>query len=106
MNDQKMSAVVKQIEITRKQVFSWAKRTEAQELQKTKVKSVKETMDFNRTEKSKPIQNKSNEQKQHKTPTIKQQKSRYRGSFHPSRQCLVYGKTYSNCGKETHFRIV
>ena len=86
-------------------MLSWAKRVEAQRAQSPIINSLTEAKEFDKL-KVLTITHKDSPRRHTQTKTPTKQTCRYCGHSHLQRQCLAYGKTYTECCKIGHFRVV
>ena len=85
-------------------VLAWAKRVEAQWSQAAILNNITESHKF---DKIKMAQKLKSSWDRETTPQMShRQPCRYCGGSHMPRQCPVYGKTCTRCGKMGHFRKV
>ena len=92
------------VQVTSEGMLTWTKRIEAQRDQAAVLNNITELHQF---DKIKVAQKPRGGNVRH-TPsmTVQQCPCRYCGGTHVSKQCPVYGKTCTRCGKMGHFQKV
>ena len=88
--------------VTSEDVLAWVKRVEVQRAQSVVMNSLTEAKEFDKIKIAKNT-HKDNLRSNTQTRMPMKQTCRYCGSSHPLRQCLVYGKTCTECSKIGHF---
>ena len=89
---------------TSEDVFTWAKRVEAQWAQAAILNDITESQKFNKIKMT--LKPKGSGDRETTHPTYQKQPCRYCGGSHTPRQCPPYGKTCTGCGKMGHFKGV
>ena len=89
---------------TSKDVLAWAKRVKVQRVQASILNDITETKTFDKVKKEPDLKN--TQGREANIATHQRWLCSYCGGSHAPRQCPVYGKTCTICGKMGHFRKV
>ena len=101
-----LTKIHKNREITSENVLFWDKRVEAQRAQSAIMDSLTEVKEFDKLKIAKNTYKDSLRTSSSQTKMPAKQSCRYCACSHPLRQCLAYGKKWTECNKISYFRAV